>query len=119
MRILVLNGPNLNLLGIREPAIYGDRSFAALEQLIRQTAEEIGMEVELFQSNHEGDLVDKIQQADGGGTPVRYLPEGEVPAVFLCLLVRAEGDLRKGLRGIPGRALLAERNDRKGNTGTC
>ena len=63
MRILVLNGPNLNLLGIREPAIYGDRSFAALEQLIRRTAEEIGMEVELFQSNHEGDLVDKIQQA--------------------------------------------------------
>ena len=63
MRILVLNGPNLNLLGIREPAVYGDRSFAALEALIRQTAEEIGAEVELFQSNHEGDLVDRIQQA--------------------------------------------------------
>ena len=63
MRILVLNGPNLNLLGVREPAVYGDRSFAALEQMIRDTAQEIGVEVELFQSNHEGALVDKIQQA--------------------------------------------------------
>ena len=63
MRILVLNGPNLNLLGVREPAVYGDRSFAALEEMIRKTAEEIGVEVELFQSNHEGALVDKIQQA--------------------------------------------------------
>jgi len=63
MRILVLNGPNLNLLGVREPAVYGDRSFAALEEMIRKTAEEIGAEVELFQSNHEGALVDKIQQA--------------------------------------------------------
>lgn len=63
MRILVLNGPNLNLLGVREPAVYGDRSFAALEAMIRKTAEELGAEVELFQSNHEGALVDKIQQA--------------------------------------------------------
>ena len=63
MRILVLNGPNLNLLGVREPAVYGDRSFAALEAMIRKTAEELGAEVELFQSNHEGALVDKIQDA--------------------------------------------------------
>ena len=63
MRILVLNGPNLNLLGVREPAVYGDRSFAALEQMIRDTAQEIGAEVELFQSNHEGAIVDRIQAA--------------------------------------------------------
>ena len=65
MRILVLNGPNLNLLGIREPDIYGDKSFAALERMIRDTAAELGMEVDLFQSNHEGELVDRIQQAYG------------------------------------------------------
>ena len=65
MRILVLNGPNLNLLGVREPAVYGDRSFAALEEMIRKTAQELGLEVELFQSNHEGALVDRIQQALG------------------------------------------------------
>ena len=63
MRILVLNGPNLNLLGVREPDIYGESSFAALEKMIRETADELGLTVELFQSNHEGDLVDRIQQA--------------------------------------------------------
>ena len=63
MKILVINGPNLNMLGIREPDIYGKQDFAALEAFIRQAADECGAEVELFQSNHEGAIVDKIQWA--------------------------------------------------------
>ena len=65
MKILVINGPNLNMLGIREPGIYGSSSFADLLQLLEQTAQELGFEVEQYQSNHEGDLVDKIQWAYG------------------------------------------------------
>lgn len=65
MKFLVINGPNLNLLGLREPAIYGSRSFAALQDLIRASAAEAGVEVELFQSNHEGAIVDAIQAAYG------------------------------------------------------
>ena len=65
MRILVLNGPNLNLLGVREPEIYGRRDYAALERFIREAAAELDAEVEIFQSNHEGLLVDRIQQALG------------------------------------------------------
>ena len=65
MKILVLNGPNLNFLGIREPDIYGRQTYADLENFVRSAAEEYGVEAELFQSNHEGDLVDKIQWAYG------------------------------------------------------
>jgi len=65
MKILVINGPNLNMLGIREPAIYGNRSFAALEKFIRESAAELSLEVSLFQSNHEGEIVDIIQSAYG------------------------------------------------------
>ena len=65
MKILVINGPNLNMLGIREPAIYGDRSFSALEKFIRESANELSLEVSLFQSNHEGEIVDIIQSAYG------------------------------------------------------
>lgn len=63
MRILVINGPNINMLGIREPGIYGKNSYAELCALISDYAAEKDVEVELFQSNHEGDIVDKIQQA--------------------------------------------------------
>ncbi len=62
---LVLNGPNLNLLGLREPDIYGKQTYAELEALIRQSCAELGCSCEIYQSNHEGDLVDKIQQAYG------------------------------------------------------
>ncbi len=65
MRILVINGPNLNLLGLREPSLYGARDFAALQGFIRSSAGELGVEVELFQSNHEGAIVDAIQAAYG------------------------------------------------------
>ena len=65
MKILVINGPNLNMLGIREPGIYGKNTFADLLNLLEDTAKELGVEVEQFQSNHEGDIVDKIQWAYG------------------------------------------------------
>ena len=65
MKLLVLNGPNLNMLGIREPGIYGKNTFADLLKLIEDTGKTLGIEVEQYQSNHEGDLVDKIQWAYG------------------------------------------------------
>ena len=65
MKILVINGPNLNMLGIREPGIYGKSSFADLLQLLEDTGQELGIEIEQYQSNHEGSLVDKIQWAYG------------------------------------------------------
>lgn len=65
MKVLVINGPNLNLLGLREPALYGARNFAALQDFIRSSAAAIGVDVELFQSNHEGAIVDAIQAAYG------------------------------------------------------
>ena len=63
MKILVINGPNLNLLGIREPDIYGKKTYVDLVDLINASARELGVEVEVFQSNHEGDIVDKIGEA--------------------------------------------------------
>ena len=62
-KILVINGPNLNLLGIREPAIYGSGTYQQLRQMISDHARTQGVEVSFFQSNHEGALVDAIQQA--------------------------------------------------------
>ena len=63
MKILVINGPNINMLGIREPDIYGKQNFAALEEFIKDSAKEAGVDVSLFQSNHEGEIVDVIQSA--------------------------------------------------------
>lgn len=65
MKILVINGPNINMLGIREPAIYGKNTFADLLALLEQTASEEGVIIDQFQSNHEGALVDTIQAAYG------------------------------------------------------
>ena len=65
MKILVLNGPNINMLGIREPDVYGKETFADLLALLEKTADEEGIEIEQYQSNHEGYLVDKIQEAYG------------------------------------------------------
>ena len=65
MKILVINGPNINMLGIREPGIYGSDNYNSLLERIKTWANELKVEVECYQSNHEGDLVDKIQQAYG------------------------------------------------------
>lgn len=65
MKILVINGPNINMLGIREPGIYGKQTFADLLALIETTAKEEGLDIEQFQSNHEGAIVDKIQESYG------------------------------------------------------
>ena len=65
MKILVINGPNINMLGIREPGIYGKNTFADLLALLEQTAKDEDIEIEQYQSNHEGNLVDKIQEAYG------------------------------------------------------
>ena len=64
-KILVISGPNLNLLGLREPDIYGSRDYAALVNFTREAVESCGMEADFYQSNHEGCLVDKIQEAYG------------------------------------------------------
>ena len=65
MKFLVINGPNLNLLGLREPSIYGERSYKALVELIESVCRDEEIQVEVFQSNHEGAIVDKIQAAYG------------------------------------------------------
>ena len=65
MKILVINGPNINMLGIREPEIYGNQNYETLLSDIKNWANELDCEVECFQSNHEGAIVDKIQQAYG------------------------------------------------------
>lgn len=65
MKILVINGPNINMIGIREPNIYGKQTFSDLLALIEETARNEGLDIEQFQSNHEGAIVDKIQTAYG------------------------------------------------------
>ena len=65
MKLLVMNGPNLNMLGIREPGLYGTETYDTLCARVRAHARTLGVEVELYQSNHEGDLVDRIQAAFG------------------------------------------------------
>lgn len=65
MKILVLNGPNINMLGMREPEIYGKETYYDLEEKIRTHVKDMDIEIEFFQSNHEGELVDKIQEAFG------------------------------------------------------
>ncbi len=75
-KILVINGPSLNMLGIREPEIYGRTTYAELEERIRQWAAELDLEVKLFQSNHEGDIIDEIQAAYGKFDGIVINPAG-------------------------------------------
>ena len=65
MKLLIINGPNLNLLGLREPDIYGRQTYADLLQYLQKSARELDLEIECFQSNHEGAIVDRIQEAYG------------------------------------------------------
>ena len=62
-KVLVIHGPNLNLLGEREPGVYGSTSFSELNQMLMDHAEQLGMECEIFQSNHEGAIIDKLHSA--------------------------------------------------------
>lgn len=68
MKILVINGPNINMLGVREPGIYGTRTYDDLVNMCRKHAGEKGVEIQFYQSNHEGAIVDRIQQAYYDGT---------------------------------------------------
>ncbi|WP_276317178.1 type II 3-dehydroquinate dehydratase [Anaerosphaera multitolerans] len=61
--VLVINGPNINMLGIREKGIYGDKSYNTLNKMIQEKANKLNIKLEIFQSNHEGDIVDKIQES--------------------------------------------------------
>ena len=74
MKLLILNGPNLNLLGLREPSVYGKEDYKALCVKITAHAKTIGAEVEIYQSNHEGDLVDAIQNAYGSIDGIVFNP---------------------------------------------
>lgn len=74
MKILVINGPNLNMLGVREPEIYGHDTLAALETLVRDYGSKYGVQTEFYQSNHEGDIVDRIQAAYGNADGIIINP---------------------------------------------
>lgn len=74
MNILVINGPNINMLGIREPDVYGKNTFADLLQLLEDTARQENLQIQHFQSNHEGDIVDKIQWAYGNADGIVINP---------------------------------------------
>ena len=65
MKLLIVNGPNLNMLGIREPEVYGKTTYPVFAEMLHVWAEELGIEIEVYQSNHEGDLIDKIQSVYG------------------------------------------------------
>ena len=84
MKLLVLNGPNLNMLGIREPNIYGKETYPQLVKLVEDTCHELGVEVEVYQSNHEGDLVDKIQAAYGTKDAIVINPAARVVLAAGC-----------------------------------
>lgn len=76
MKILVINGPNLNFLGIREKSIYGNQDYEYLKNVIAQKGKEIGAEIEVFQSNYEGGIIDRIQEAYFDGTDAIVINPG-------------------------------------------
>lgn len=86
MKIYVINGANLNMLGIREPEHYGAESYAALESLIKEHSTALGIECVIFQSNHEGALVDKIQEAYFTGADGIVINPGAYTHTSIALL---------------------------------
>ena len=76
MKFLVLSGPNINMLGVREPGIYGSDSYDDLVRACEEKGKELGVETEIYQSNHEGDLIDKIQEAYGKVDGIIFNPGG-------------------------------------------
>ena len=76
MKILVINGPNLNFLGIREKSVYGNQDYEYLKNLIAQKAREIGADIEVFQSNYEGGIIDRIQESYFDGTQALVINPG-------------------------------------------
>ena len=92
MKLLVINGPNLNMLGIREPAVYGSETYEELCRRVKEHAEARGVQVELYQSNHEGDLIDRIQLAYGCVDGIVFNPGGYThTSVALLDAVKAVG----------------------------
>lgn len=75
-KILVINGPNLNFLGIREKAVYGTKNYEDLLQMIAEKGEQCGCQIEVFQSNHEGAIIDRIQDAYSDGTQAIVINPG-------------------------------------------
>ena len=86
MKIYVINGPNLNMLGIREPGIYGNGSYADLMDMVKGRCNELGIDVVCYQSNHEGDLVDKIQEAYFEGAEGIVINPGAYTHTSIALL---------------------------------
>lgn len=86
MKIYVINGPNLNMLGIREPEIYGKGSYADLIGMVKSRCETLGIDVVCYQSNHEGDLVDKIQEAYFEGADGIVINPGAYTHTSIALL---------------------------------
>ena len=121
MKILVINGPNLNMLGIREPDIYGKSTYSDLCDMIKNKADEMNVTVEIFQSNHEGAIVDKIQEAykkaDGivinpaayTHTSVAILDALKAVAIPTCEVHISDVDSREEFRKISYVGLYAEK----------
>ena len=106
MKILVMNGPNINFLGIREKGIYGEQNYEALVSMIEKKAEELGVDVEVFQSNHEGAIIDKIQEAyyndvdgivinPGAFTHYSYAVRDALASVAAIPKVKISGDIEE------------------------
>ncbi|MEE1065546.1 MAG: type II 3-dehydroquinate dehydratase [Acutalibacteraceae bacterium] len=121
MHFLIINGPNINMLGIREPDIYGKNTYADLCDMITAKAEEMNVTVELYQSNHEGCIVDKIQEAYGKvdgivinpaaytHTSVAILDALKAVAIPTCEVHISDVDAREDFRKISYVGLYAEK----------